>query len=130
MRSSRFSHSLQDNDKTSSLAIENNPCAKFRGELCQLRKWTKTILKAGLYVTHFSLYFREFVNFVLFFYHFIPIQAIFDIILGPLLILVNANDISSYTSHESSIALFEDNTKLYYPIDSVSSVVSPQADLD
>ena len=90
----------------------------------QKRSWKRD------FVTHFSLYFREFVNFVLFFYHFISIQAIFDIILGPLLILVNANDISSYTSHESSIALFEDNTKLYYPIESVSSVVSPQADLD
>ena len=52
-------------------------------------------------------------------------------ILGPLLFLVYINDMSSYTIHGSSLALFADDSKLYRSIDSDdSSTTSLQADLD
>ena len=52
-------------------------------------------------------------------------------IIGPLLFLVYANDMPSYPQEGSKIALFDDNSKLYRPIDSVSSHRgSFQLDLD
>ena len=51
-------------------------------------------------------------------------------ILGPLLFLVFANEMPSYVQHGSSLALFADDSKLYRPIDSVSSPALLQSDLD
>ena len=51
-------------------------------------------------------------------------------ILGPLLFLVFANEMPSYVQHGSSLALFADDSKLYRPIDSVSSPTFLQSDLD
>ena len=52
-------------------------------------------------------------------------------IIGPLLFLVYANDMPSYPQEGSKIALFDDDPKLYRPIDSVSSHRgSLQLDLD
>ena len=51
-------------------------------------------------------------------------------ILGPLLFLVFANEMPSYVQHGSSLALFADDSKLYRPMDSVSSPALLQSDLD
>ena len=50
--------------------------------------------------------------------------------MGPLLFLVFANEMPSYVQHGSSLALFADDSKLYRPIDSVSSPALLQSDLD
>ena len=51
-------------------------------------------------------------------------------ILGLLLFLVYAHNTSRYIKHGSSLALFADDSKLYRLMDSVSSSMSLQVDLD